>query len=63
MDCRQSFICSVLCFALQGDLFSEAPKPPVSEEKRSVNESVKSTAQTAGKTLFIDKYGKIIYIG
>ncbi|XP_053188839.1 WASH complex subunit 2 isoform X1 [Scomber japonicus] len=30
----------------EGDLFSEAPKPPVSEEK-SVNESVKSTAQTA----------------
>ncbi|KAM7408716.1 hypothetical protein PAMA_002439 [Pampus argenteus] len=31
----------------EGDLFSEAPKPPVSEEKRSVNESMKSTAQTA----------------
>lgn len=31
----------------EGDLFSEAPKPPVSEEKKSLNESVKSTAQTA----------------
>ncbi|KAM7385589.1 hypothetical protein PAMP_001666 [Pampus punctatissimus] len=31
----------------EGDLFSEVPKPPVSEEKKSVNESMKSTAQTA----------------
>ncbi|KAM9344686.1 WASH complex subunit 2 [Symphorus nematophorus] len=31
----------------EGDLFSEAPKPPVSEEKKVLNESMKSTAQTA----------------
>uniref|UniRef100_A0A8C4FAL6 Uncharacterized protein n=1 Tax=Dicentrarchus labrax TaxID=13489 RepID=A0A8C4FAL6_DICLA len=34
----------------EGDLFAEAPKPPVSEEKKVLNESMKSTAQTAGKT-------------
>ncbi|XP_039995270.1 WASH complex subunit 2A isoform X2 [Xiphias gladius] len=31
----------------EGDLFSEAPKPSVSEEKKAMNESTKSTAQTA----------------
>uniref|UniRef100_A0A8C3G1I3 WASH complex subunit 2C n=1 Tax=Cyclopterus lumpus TaxID=8103 RepID=A0A8C3G1I3_CYCLU len=35
----------------EGDLFSEAPKPPVSEEKRVLNESMKSTLKTAGETL------------
>uniref|UniRef100_A0A665VQM0 WASH complex subunit 2-like n=1 Tax=Echeneis naucrates TaxID=173247 RepID=A0A665VQM0_ECHNA len=32
----------------EGDLFSEAPKP--SDEKKVVNDSMKSAAQTAGKT-------------
>ncbi|XP_070696786.1 WASH complex subunit 2 [Pempheris klunzingeri] len=31
----------------EGDLFSEAPKPPVSEEKKVLNESMKSTAQSS----------------
>ncbi|XP_040906025.1 WASH complex subunit 2 [Toxotes jaculatrix] len=31
----------------EGDLFSEAPKPSVSEEQKAMNESTKSTAQTA----------------
>ncbi|XP_068578357.1 WASH complex subunit 2 isoform X2 [Cebidichthys violaceus] len=31
----------------EGDLFSEAPKPPGSEEKRVLNESMKSTSRTA----------------
>lgn len=31
----------------EGDLFSEAPKPPVPEERKALNESTKSTAQTA----------------
>ncbi|GLD65051.1 SMC5-SMC6 complex localization factor protein 2-like isoform X3, partial [Lates japonicus] len=31
----------------EGDLFSEAPKPSVSEEKKAMTESTKSTAQTA----------------
>ncbi|XP_054456135.1 WASH complex subunit 2 isoform X2 [Anoplopoma fimbria] len=31
----------------EGDLFSDAPKPPVSEEKRVLNESMKSTPQSA----------------
>ncbi|KAM6922649.1 WASH complex subunit 2 [Lycodopsis pacificus] len=31
----------------EGDLFSEAPKAPVSEEKRVLNESMKSTSRTA----------------
>ncbi|XP_028278973.1 WASH complex subunit 2 isoform X3 [Parambassis ranga] len=30
----------------EGDLFSDAPKPPVSEERKTVNESIKSTPQT-----------------
>lgn len=38
----------VLC--IQGDLFSEAPKPTVSQEKKVQNEGMKSTAQTAGMT-------------
>lgn len=36
----------------EGDLFSDAPKPPVSEEKRMPNESMKSTAQAADNSLF-----------
>ena len=36
---------------MQGDLFSEAPKPFVSEETKVMNESTKSKkAPTAGKT-------------
>ncbi|XP_071770230.2 WASH complex subunit 2 isoform X2 [Centroberyx gerrardi] len=31
----------------EGDLFSEAPKPPASEEKKAMHESTKSTAHTA----------------
>ncbi|XP_071382680.1 WASH complex subunit 2A isoform X7 [Centroberyx affinis] len=31
----------------EGDLFSEAPKPPASEEKKALHESTKSTAHTA----------------
>ncbi|XP_008277986.1 WASH complex subunit FAM21 isoform X2 [Stegastes partitus] len=31
----------------EGDLFSEAPRPPVPEEKKAPNESTRSTAQTA----------------
>ncbi|XP_060895771.1 WASH complex subunit 2 isoform X1 [Labrus mixtus] len=31
----------------EGDLFSDAPKPPVSEEKKAQNESVKTTIQAA----------------
>lgn len=47
---QPDLIYAVLCRAIQGDLFSEAPKPPVSEEKKVQNESMKSTAQTAGNT-------------
>ncbi|KAL7383544.1 hypothetical protein ABVT39_013014 [Epinephelus coioides] len=43
----------------EGDLFSEAPKPPVSEEKKVRNESTKSTAQSAES----DKPGKKIPAG
>ncbi|XP_030298012.1 WASH complex subunit 2 isoform X3 [Sparus aurata] len=43
----------------EGDLFAEAPKPPVSEEKKVLNESIKSTAQTAEA----DKPGKKIPAG
>ncbi|XP_044069707.1 WASH complex subunit 2 isoform X2 [Siniperca chuatsi] len=43
----------------EGDLFSEAPKPPVSQEKKVLNESMKSTAQTAES----DKPGKKIPSG
>ncbi|XP_034407295.1 WASH complex subunit 2 isoform X2 [Cyclopterus lumpus] len=43
----------------EGDLFSEAPKPPVSEEKRVLNESMKSTLKTAES----DKSGKKIPAG
>ncbi|XP_073337472.1 WASH complex subunit 2 isoform X2 [Pagrus major] len=43
----------------EGDLFSEAPKPPVSEGKKVQNESVKSTAQAAES----DKPGKKIPAG
>lgn len=32
----------------QGDLFSEAPKLPASEDKDLLNESLKSTAHAAG---------------
>uniref|UniRef100_A0A3Q1GR67 WASH complex subunit 2C n=1 Tax=Acanthochromis polyacanthus TaxID=80966 RepID=A0A3Q1GR67_9TELE len=39
-----------------GDLFSEAPKPPVPEEKKALNESTKSTAQAAGKTHYKDMH-------
>lgn len=46
----------ILCYGIQGDLFSEAPKPPVSQERNLLNESMKSTAQTAGKTNFLNKY-------
>lgn len=52
-------ICAVLRSVTQGDLFAEAPKPPVSEEKKVLNESIKSTAQTAGK---IDKEVKIRWV-
>ncbi|XP_047459603.1 WASH complex subunit 2 isoform X2 [Mugil cephalus] len=31
----------------EGDLFSDAPKPPASEQKKAANESTKSTAQAA----------------
>lgn len=34
----------------EGDLFSEAPKPAVSQEKKAVNESVKSTDESAEPT-------------
>ncbi|TWW78896.1 WASH complex subunit 2C [Takifugu flavidus] len=37
----------------EGDLFAEAPKPPASEDKNLLNESVKSTAQAAENNLFI----------
>lgn len=53
----QNLICAVLCYAIQGDLFSEAPKPPVSEQKK-VDETRKSTAQAAGKTDFLGKCAK-----
>nr|XP_046258221.1 WASH complex subunit 2 isoform X3 [Scatophagus argus] len=43
----------------EGDLFSEAPKPPVSEEKKVLNESMKNTAQTAES----EKPGKKIPAG
>ncbi|XP_042357922.1 WASH complex subunit 2 isoform X2 [Plectropomus leopardus] len=44
----------------EGDLFSEAPKPPVSDEKKNVcSESIKSTTQTAES----DKPGKKIPAG
>ncbi|TNN75259.1 WASH complex subunit FAM21 [Liparis tanakae] len=41
----------------EGDLFSEAPKPPVSEEKKVLNESTKSTSQTADNSLFSSGIG------
>lgn len=40
---------------LQGDLFSEAPKLPGSEDKNLLNESLKSTAHVAGS---VDIYRK-----
>ncbi|XP_078129951.1 WASH complex subunit 2 isoform X6 [Sander vitreus] len=43
----------------EGDLFSDAPKPPVSEEKRVLNESRNSPAQTAES----DRPGKKIPAG
>ncbi|XP_056291798.1 WASH complex subunit 2 isoform X2 [Pseudoliparis swirei] len=43
----------------EGDLFSEATNPPVSEEKKVLNESTKSTSQTAES----DKSGKKILAG
>ncbi|XP_063347433.1 WASH complex subunit 2 isoform X6 [Pelmatolapia mariae] len=39
----------------EGDLFSEAPKPAVSQEKKAVNESVKSTEESAEPTKSIKK--------
>ncbi|KAI4812596.1 hypothetical protein KUCAC02_023969 [Chaenocephalus aceratus] len=36
----------------EGDLFSDAPNPPASEEKKVQNERLKSTAKTAADTLF-----------
>lgn len=39
---------SCLINVSQGDLFSEVPKPPVSEDKNLLNESSKSTAHAAG---------------
>lgn len=39
---------------LQGDLFSDAPKPPASEDKNLLNESSKSTAHAAGN-MSLDK--------
>lgn len=42
--------------AFQGDLFAEPPKPPLSAEKKLPNESMKSTAHSAGKTDFLNKY-------
>ncbi|XP_069548739.1 WASH complex subunit 2 isoform X2 [Brachyistius frenatus] len=43
----------------EGDLFSEAPKPPVSKEKKPLNESIKTPAQTAESS----KHGKKIPAG
>ncbi|XP_068424088.1 WASH complex subunit 2 isoform X2 [Clinocottus analis] len=43
----------------EGDLFSDAPKPPMSEEKKVLNESMKRTSQTAES----DKSGKKIPAG
>ncbi|XP_041803233.1 WASH complex subunit 2 isoform X3 [Chelmon rostratus] len=43
----------------EGDLFSEAPKPPVYEEKKELNESMKSKGQSAES----DKPGKKIPAG
>lgn len=45
----------LLC-TVQGDLFSEAPKPAVPQEKKAVSESVKSTEQNTGETVFINVY-------
>lgn len=39
---------SCLIHVSQGDLFSEAPKLPVSDDKNLLNESLKSTAHAAG---------------
>ncbi|KAF3842086.1 hypothetical protein F7725_024037 [Dissostichus mawsoni] len=36
----------------EGDLFSDAPNPPASEEKKVQNERIKSTAKAAEDTLF-----------
>ncbi|KAL6101862.1 washc2c [Pungitius sinensis] len=43
----------------EGDLFSEAPKPPTSEDKKVLNESMRSTSQTPES----DKSGKKIPAG
>ncbi|KAM8858368.1 WASH complex subunit 2A isoform 3-T3 [Spinachia spinachia] len=43
----------------EGDLFAEASKPPTSEDKKVLNESVRSTSQTAES----DKSGKKIPAG
>lgn len=56
VDFNQNLICAVLRFVIQGDLFAEAPKPPVSVEKKVLNESTKSTAQIAGKTDSLDRF-------
>lgn len=37
-----------LIHVCQGDLFSEAPKLPVSDDKNLLNESLRSTAHAAG---------------
>lgn len=39
---------SCLVYGWQGDLFAEAPKPPASEDKNLLDESLNSTAQAAG---------------
>lgn len=42
------WIVSYPVYGWQGDLFAEVPKPPVSEDKNLLNESLKSTAHAAG---------------
>lgn len=46
----QKLVAIIYVYALwclfQGDLFSEAPKPPVSEERKVRKESLKSTGRT-----------------
>lgn len=39
-------------FCYQGDLFSEAPKPPIAEEKKPLNESLKTSIQAPGESDF-----------
>lgn len=49
LDCSQNLISAILFYSIQGDLFSEAPNLPVTKEEKPLNESMKSTAQAAGK--------------